>query len=78
VAFAAPVAPFVGARVWHPSQRTRESSEHGLVVTLDVCNDAALRSWILSWGPAARVLAPASLANDVRAALRSATAQYED
>jgi len=76
VGFAASVAPYVRARVWHPSQRIRETDQ-GLVVTLSVCNDAALRSWILSWGAAARVLAPASLAEDVRGALRNATAQYE-
>ena len=32
------------------------------MLTLDVCNDSALRSWILGWGPSARVVAPASLA----------------
>ena len=76
IEFDARVAPYIRARVWHPSQRIRET-DHGLVVTLSVCNDAALRSWILSWGAAARVLAPASLAEDVRAALHNATAQYE-
>jgi predicted DNA-binding transcriptional regulator YafY len=46
------------------------------VLTLEVCNDLALRSWILGWGAAARVLAPATLAADIRADLNTASAQY--
>jgi predicted DNA-binding transcriptional regulator YafY len=76
IAFDKRVAPYVRARVWHPSQTLRESDEGGVVMTLDVCNDLPLRSWILSWGPSARVLSPASLADDVRADLVKATAQY--
>ena len=32
------------------------------MLTLEVCNDTALRSWILGWGASARVLAPPALA----------------
>ena len=78
VAFASRVAPYVRARVWHPSQRIKEDGDQGLVLTLDVCNDAALRSWILSWGSAARVLAPAALARDIKADLANARSQYKD
>jgi predicted DNA-binding transcriptional regulator YafY len=77
IAFDKRVAPFVRARVWHPSQTLRESDEGGLVLTLDVCHDAALRSWILSWGASARVLSPPSLAAEIRADLTNATAQYQ-
>ncbi len=77
IAFDKRVAPYVRARVWHPSQTLRESNEGGLVLTLDVCHDAALRSWILSWGASARVLSPASLAAEIRADLTNATAQYQ-
>ena len=77
VAFAKRVTPYVRARVWHPSQTIRESDGGGVVLTLDVCNDLALRSWILGWGPSARVLSPASLADDIRADLINASAQYQ-
>ena len=76
IAFDKRVTPYVRARVWHPSQTVRESADGGVVLTLEVCNDLALRSWILGWGPAARVLAPAALAADIRADLKSASAQY--
>jgi proteasome accessory factor B len=76
IAFDKRVTPYVRARVWHPSQTIRESADGGVVLTLEVCNDLALRSWILGWGASARVVAPAALAADIRADLKSASAQY--
>jgi predicted DNA-binding transcriptional regulator YafY len=70
------VAPYVRARVWHPSQSLRDAADGSVVLALDVCNDLALRSWILGWGPSARVLAPATLAADIRTDLKDASAQY--
>jgi predicted DNA-binding transcriptional regulator YafY len=76
IAFDKRVAPYVRARVWHPSQALRDAADGGIVLSLDVCNDPALRSWILGWGGSARVLAPAALAADIRADLTRASAQY--
>jgi proteasome accessory factor B len=76
IAFNKQVTPYVRARVWHPSQTLRDSADGGVVLTLEVCNDLALRSWILGWGASARVLAPAALAADIRADLNNASAQY--
>jgi proteasome accessory factor B len=76
IAFDKRVTPYVRTRVWHPSQTLRDSNDGGLVMTLEVCNDLALRSWILGWGASARVLAPAALAADIRADLTNASAQY--
>jgi proteasome accessory factor B len=76
MAFAAQVAPYVRARVWHSSQQITDDPDGGLRLTLDVCHDWALRSWILSWGPYARVVSPAALARDIHADLRSAESHY--
>jgi predicted DNA-binding transcriptional regulator YafY len=76
IEFAASVAPFVRARVWHPSQQLREEPEGRLMMSMDVCHDWALRSWILSWGPFARVVTPAVLAQEIRSDLASAFARY--
>jgi len=76
IAFDKRVAPYVRARVWHPSQALRDAADGGIVLSLNVCNDPALRSWILGWGGSARVLAPAALAADIRADLTRASAQY--
>jgi predicted DNA-binding transcriptional regulator YafY len=70
------VAPYVRARVWHASQQLREEPDGNLTLTMQVCHDWALRSWILSWGPFARVLSPASLVNEVSADLQSARGLY--
>jgi proteasome accessory factor B len=45
-------------------------------LSMRVCHDWALRSWILGWGPLARVLEPASLANEIQSELQSASRRY--
>jgi predicted DNA-binding transcriptional regulator YafY len=70
------VAPFVRARMWHPSQQIRDDGNGRVVLSLNVCHDWALRNWILGWGPFARVVSPNSLANDIRADLDAAAARY--
>ena len=43
---------------------------------MDVCNDGALRSWILSFGPGVRVTAPATLRRQIADELEQACARY--
>jgi proteasome accessory factor B len=76
ISFDKQVAPYVRARVWHSSQEMRDQPEGGLMVTMNVCHDWALRSWILSWGAFARVVSPAPLAREVRRDLEAAVQQY--
>jgi predicted DNA-binding transcriptional regulator YafY len=76
IEFDARVAPYVRARVWHSSQQLEEIQDGGVSVTLNVCHDWGLRSWILSWGPFARVVAPAKLAKDIHADLQAAGNRY--
>jgi predicted DNA-binding transcriptional regulator YafY len=76
IEFEARLAPYVRARVWHPSQQVRDEPGGRLTLTLQVCHDWALRSWILSWGPYARVIAPPGLAAEVRADLQAAATKY--
>ena len=45
-------------------------------LTLDVCRDRALQSWILSFGPFARVVAPATLAREIAEQFQEARARY--
>jgi predicted DNA-binding transcriptional regulator YafY len=76
IAFDARIAPYVRARVWHASQESRDHDDGSLVLTLQVCHDWALRSWILSWGPFARVIAPQTLASEVRQDLEATQQLY--
>jgi predicted DNA-binding transcriptional regulator YafY len=76
IAFESRVAPYVRARVWHPSQELREGTDGGLVLSMNVCHDWALRSWVLGWGPFARVLAPGTLAEHIHSDLQAAADRY--
>ncbi len=57
--FDARIAPYVVERRWHPSQKVQTRPDGSLRMTLRVCDDPALRTWILGFGPLARVVAPA-------------------
>jgi predicted DNA-binding transcriptional regulator YafY len=76
IAFEAAVADYVRAREWHPSQELREGEAGAVLMTLDVCRDRALQSWILSFGPFARVVGPETLAREIAGQLAEATARY--
>ena len=76
IAFEPRIAPYVRERRWHASQKTTDRKDGGIVLTLDVCNDWALRSWILSFGPLARVTAPSTLAKQIRDEVERVREQY--
>lgn len=70
------IARYVSDRRWHPSQQTTPRPDGGVTVALDVCNDWALRSWILSFGPLARVVSPPQLAAQIRDEIQRAREHY--
>jgi predicted DNA-binding transcriptional regulator YafY len=76
VEFDARVAPFVRGRIWHDSQQLEALPDGGLRLVLQVSNDWALRSWLLGFGSAVRVIAPAPLAADLRNELERAVDRY--
>ena len=76
IQFAASVAPYIKEREWHRTQKIRELSDGSLVLSLRVCADWALESWVLSFGPLARVLKPGALAERVLEKIHEAHDQY--
>jgi predicted DNA-binding transcriptional regulator YafY len=70
------VAASVKERTWHASQQFKDRADGSVVMTLDVSDDYALRSWILGFGRFVRVLAPASLVEWVREELEQTREQY--
>jgi predicted DNA-binding transcriptional regulator YafY len=78
IAFEPAIAPYIAERTWHASQRLTEREGGGVLLALDVSNDWALRSWILSFGPLARVLAPAALAAEIKSDIDRAAARYAE
>jgi predicted DNA-binding transcriptional regulator YafY len=74
VAFAAEVADRVRERVWHESQELHERRDGRLEVRLRLGALGEAERWVLGWGAAAEVLAPAELRRRV-AATAAAVAQ---
>lgn len=76
IEFEGRVARYVRGRTWHASQQVREADGGRIVLTLQVSNDWALRSWILGFGSMARVLAPPELAAQILDDLEQARGKY--
>jgi predicted DNA-binding transcriptional regulator YafY len=76
IEFQPAVADYVRARRWHASQKLRDTAGGGVAMSLHVCLDRALQSWILSFGPFARVVSPDGLAREIAGQFEEARAQY--
>ena len=76
IEFEPSVADYVSAREWHQSQRMKAMPGGGVHMTLNVCLDRTLQSWILSFGPSARVIAPEGLATAIASQIEKARARY--
>lgn len=76
IEFAPRVARYVREREWHASQKLQEMSDGSLRLTMKVCRDWALRSWVLGFGPHARVIAPSALATEILEQLEEARDGY--
>lgn len=65
IEFEADVAPYVRERRWHQSQKTTGLENGRIRVQLEISDSPELHSWILGFGPSARVIAPSTLAEKV-------------
>lgn len=70
------IARYVRDRVWHASQQIEAAADGTLTMTLNVCNDFALRSWILGFGPLARVVSPPELVRQIQEEADKTRLQY--
>jgi predicted DNA-binding transcriptional regulator YafY len=71
-----PVADYVRERVWHESQKVEEMPEGGVRLRLEVVPGFELKSWIKSYLPHIRVVAPASLRGEILAELTAAREKF--
>jgi predicted DNA-binding transcriptional regulator YafY len=78
IEFQPAVADYVRAREWHASQVLSETASGEVLMTLNVCLDRALQSWILSFGPFARVVSPERLAHEIAGQFAEARARYAE
>lgn len=77
IEFIGDASDYVRDREWHRSQEMLDQPDGSLRLRLCVSNDRPLRSWILSFGPLARVVAPANLAREIFEAIDEARDRYQ-
>ncbi len=78
IVFEPRIAPYLRERMWHSSQTVRDAADGRIVVTLNVSNDFALRSWILSFGALARVITPSAIAEAIEEEAGRMVARYRE
>jgi predicted DNA-binding transcriptional regulator YafY len=76
IEFESDVADYVRGHKWHQTQVVQDLPEGRVAVTLNVCIDRALTSWILSFGPFAWVKSPQRLTRDIAGQFEDALIRY--
>ena len=76
--FVPEVAPRLLETIFHPTEYKELRPDGSLYWRVEVAGTLEVLSWIRSWGPEVKVLAPDSLRREVIADLRKALAQYEE
>ena len=76
ILFEPAIARYVKERMWHTSQEIEEEAGGSVRMTLNVSNDFALRSWILGFGPLAKVVSPPSLATQILEEIEGTRRRY--
>jgi predicted DNA-binding transcriptional regulator YafY len=74
--FAPQIAAFVKERTWHESQQVKDRPDGSVTLTMEVCDDYALRQWILGFGRLVRVLGPPPLVDWILDELEQTRHQY--
>lgn len=70
-------APYVLTKPIHPSQKTVETQEDGVIISLDVKLNFELERVIIGYGESMKVLAPQKLKNRIHYKLKKALENYE-
>jgi len=74
--FSADQAPYVKEREWHPSQRIRDLRDGRVELTFKAGGEFEIIRWILGWGTAAEVIAPAKLRRRLASLTEAMTKLY--
>jgi predicted DNA-binding transcriptional regulator YafY len=76
IEFSAAEAPYVREREFHASQQLEELPGGRLRLTMNVVIDWELQAWVMGFGPAAKVIAPAAFARRIVESLDETRATY--
>ena len=76
IEFDAGIADYIASREWHKSQEILVRDDGSILLRLCVCNDRPLKTWVLGFGGAARVVTPLALAQEVLEEIHFARERY--
>lgn len=76
IQFKKEVAYLLTERQWHPTQKLTRKKNGAVLLRMNVGGMEEVSSWVLSWGPYAKVLSPQSLVRMVAGELREAARLY--
>lgn len=77
IRFTGTAARYVQEKQMHPSQRVEVQPDGSAIAHFELNSTVEIRSWILSFGPAAEVLSPESLRNEVCGLIGQMLCHYE-
>jgi predicted DNA-binding transcriptional regulator YafY len=77
IEFSKEKAALARARTWHPTQTLEDLPDGRVRFSFTCSNLTPVVSWVLEWGPHARVIEPSALREEVTRELRGALGQYQ-
>ena len=77
IRFSKDVAYLLKERQWHPTQTISELKNGDVILTMQAGGLDEMSTWVLGWGPQAKVLSPPALVKLVAAELTAAARQYQ-
>lgn len=77
VRFSASQAPYIRQRIWHPTQEIEELDDDRIILHFRAGGLYEIKSWILSHGASAEVLAPSSLRAEISEELEKNLRSYK-
>ena len=77
IEFEADAKTLIQSRIWHESQTIIGTSGDKIQLSFHASDITQITSWVLSWGPLARVIEPIELADKVQHELQEAIKRYD-
>jgi predicted DNA-binding transcriptional regulator YafY len=74
--FTASLATYIRERVWHPTQKLRDTSDGGVEMTFTCAASPDLTGWVAGWRKDVVVVAPAELRRELRDVAKWMTNEY--
>ncbi len=77
IRFKKEVAYLLKERQWHPTQKIKSLKNGDVVLTMQAGGLGEIATWVLSWGPQAKVISPPALVKLVSSESSAAARQYQ-